>query len=122
MKRHAQTVAEVESLYPYEPAEVYSLRRDGVELLRGTERECWAHIHGTFASSVHHALRFEGFEMVPVPPSELSVPPGLYAVQCLTHSRHVYDQEVGPGAIQYRVCGACGSLALFTKWVRLGSE
>lgn len=109
------------SLYPYPPAEAYSLRQDGVEVLRGSERECWDYLHGHHASSVHHALRHEGFEMVPLPSPELSVPPGLYAVQCLTHSRHVYDQEVSPGSIQYRVCGACGSLALFTSYIRIGS-
>ena len=42
---------------------VYVLRRDGVEVLRATEQECWAYLHRTHPYSGSHALRYEGYTL-----------------------------------------------------------
>lgn len=40
---------------------VYVLRRDGVEILRGSEYDCWHWIHSNQPYSVDWATRWEGF-------------------------------------------------------------
>lgn len=53
--------------YPYGQSESgrYVLSRDGKEILRGTEQECWEYLHRTHGFSVDHALTHEGYAMEP---------------------------------------------------------
>lgn len=53
--------------YPYGQSESgrYVLSRDGKEVLRGTEQECWEYLHRTHGFSVDHALTHEGYAMEP---------------------------------------------------------
>lgn len=39
------------------------LRRDGAEVMRGTELEIWDWIHRNHSYSVHHACRWEGYSI-----------------------------------------------------------
>lgn len=41
------------------------LLRDGIEVLRGREQDAWRHLHRSHSYSVDHALRFEGYAIVP---------------------------------------------------------
>jgi len=41
------------------------LRRDGAEVMRGTEGEIWTHIHRNCPYSVSHACRYEGYSIEP---------------------------------------------------------
>lgn len=41
------------------------LTRDGVEVITGTELECWQWIHSHTSFSVDHACRHEGYTMRP---------------------------------------------------------
>jgi hypothetical protein len=43
----------------------WTLYRDGVEILRGTERECWQYIHSHHSFSVEHACKYEGYTIKP---------------------------------------------------------
>ncbi len=54
--------------YPYSssPSDQYVLKRDGAEVHRGTEREIWRYLHETHCYSVDHALKFEGYSIMPV--------------------------------------------------------
>jgi len=52
-------------MYPYKPAPLMVLLRDGKPLLTGTEQECWHYIHFNTPFSVDHALTHEGYEMRP---------------------------------------------------------
>lgn len=51
--------------YPYPPAPLYRLLRDGHEVARGTEGALWTWLHQHHSYSVSHALRFEGYAIVP---------------------------------------------------------
>jgi hypothetical protein len=51
--------------YPRSPNGRYVLSRDGAEVMRGTEGELWRYLHTTHSYSVEHALRFEGYAIVP---------------------------------------------------------
>ena len=53
------------NIYGYLPATRYSLRRDGVVVFEGSEGECWSYLQEMHSYSVHHALKHEGYEMVP---------------------------------------------------------
>lgn len=39
------------------------LKRDGIEVCRGTEFDCVRYIHRNHCYSVHHALTFEGYTL-----------------------------------------------------------
>ncbi len=53
--------------YPYEksPTGRYILLRDGSEVMRGTEQDVWEYIHKNHSYSVEHALRYEGYHLIP---------------------------------------------------------
>lgn len=42
------------------------LRRDGEEVKRGTEAELFQYLHRTHSFSVQHALKHEGYELLPL--------------------------------------------------------
>lgn len=50
------------------------LRRDGAEVMRGTELEIWDYIRETHCYSVHHACRYEGYSIEPEGPAPAGVP------------------------------------------------
>lgn len=52
--------------YPKSPSGQYVLRRDGQEVMRGTEDEVWQWLHRNHSYSVDHALRHEGYSIEPV--------------------------------------------------------
>jgi hypothetical protein len=64
--------------YPYEKSSsgMYLLKRDGRDVLLGTEQDIWQYIHQHHAYSVEHALRYEGYSIEPVS----SNPSGLSAL------------------------------------------
>ena len=51
--------------YKVSPVDRYILSRDGNEILRGSEWECWRWIHSTTTMSVDEALRHHGYTIVP---------------------------------------------------------
>ena len=53
--------------YPYKSSSTgrYVLKRDGSEVMRGTEQELWSHLHRIHGYSVEHALRYEGYSIEP---------------------------------------------------------
>lgn len=56
--------------YPYKtsPTGRYVLEHDERgEIMRGTEAECWKHLHGAVGYSIEHAIRHEGWSMRPEP-------------------------------------------------------
>lgn len=44
---------------------MYQLLRDGEVLFEGTANECYIHLHKIQPSSWHHALKYEGYSVVP---------------------------------------------------------
>jgi hypothetical protein len=42
---------------------MWILKRDGVEVTRGTDIECIRYIHTCHSYSLSHALRYEGYSM-----------------------------------------------------------
>lgn len=52
--------------YPSSPSGQYILRRDGQEVIRGSEQEIWQYIHRNHSYSINHALRYEGYSIAPV--------------------------------------------------------
>lgn len=61
-------MSEQRTLYDYPTARRYRLLRDGSELLRGSEQDCWKYIHDNYPFSVQHALKYGGFQMLAVNP------------------------------------------------------
>ncbi len=53
--------------YGYEDSPVgrYTLRRDGKDVMSGTEGEVWKWIQSNHCYSVSHAVRHEGYSIVP---------------------------------------------------------
>lgn len=41
----------------------YKVTRDGKELYRGTESECWAWLLRNVSGNVHHATKYEGYKI-----------------------------------------------------------
>lgn len=72
MRTTKEARALVESLgksYPYKgnpKATTFRVLRDGIILHEGTEGDCWRYLHRQTDSSVMHALRHEGYDMVGV--------------------------------------------------------
>lgn len=61
------TTHPTDRLYQYQEPSTsgpWRLLRDGVEVLTGTERECWQYIHSHHCYSVSHALAYEGYSIV----------------------------------------------------------
>ena len=53
-------------LYDYRPEQqVYRLTLDGVEVIVGTEQECWSWINTHHNYGVVHALRYVGYQIAP---------------------------------------------------------
>jgi hypothetical protein len=44
----------------------FVLHHDGVEVVRGTEDECVRYIHRNHSYSFDHAIKYEGFTLLPV--------------------------------------------------------
>lgn len=55
-------------MYPYgqSASGQYSLKRDGREIMRGTEEEIWRWMHSNLGYSIDHALTYEGYSITPV--------------------------------------------------------
>lgn len=57
-----------DKLYPYQaPATSgpWILKRDGVEIITGTEQDCWTWLHSHCSCSVDWALKYEGYSITP---------------------------------------------------------
>lgn len=57
------------SHYPYETSPIgrYALKRDEVMILyNATASECWKYIHRHHCYSVWHALKYEGYQILPL--------------------------------------------------------
>lgn len=59
---------EVRNIYHYEasPIDYYALKRDGKEVQRGTEGFLWWWLQNNHSYSVDHALKNEGYSIVPL--------------------------------------------------------
>jgi hypothetical protein len=42
---------------------MFTLYRDGKQVLQGTEKDLWNYLHRTHSFSIYHALRWEGYSI-----------------------------------------------------------
>lgn len=64
-RRRRPGAPERSATYPTSSSGQYILKRDGREVMRGTEQEIWQWIHRNHSYSIDHALRYEGYSIVP---------------------------------------------------------